>query len=93
MMGGPEGQRILAGGASHRNALDESLLLLERYCERSGRRLKVEEIALNPANDAAFVWLAGADAVAQRHPSEYVATFRLFEGVWKLVYFRQTRVS
>lgn len=73
--------------------LDESLLLLERYCERSGRRLKVEEIALNPANDAAFVWLAGADAVAQRHPSEYVATFRLFEGVWKLVYFRQTRVS
>lgn len=75
-------------GEPHFSAdLGESVEVLSRYSKLFGGSLNITRVVFSAERDSALVELDGASDKEVRHSMTYVATFRLSEGSWKLVYF------
>lgn len=58
-----------------------------------GANLTPVDVTLNAANDAASVLLTDRSPSGVRHNATYLATFRMINGVWRLVYFTPFKVT
>jgi hypothetical protein len=81
-------------GEPHFSAdLGESVEILNRYSKLFGGSLNITRVTYSAERDAALVELNGASDMEMRHSMTYVATFRMSEGAWKLVYFSIHKIA